>query len=239
MSDALTDALDADQARLWQHYLAAEASGYRKHILAALAEFVQALQEGSEEQRHNFAETVCRQIADAGQKLPLREPLFAGIIGPYLVSAYEKREENAGRWLAYFDLHFWNMPPSQKLIDLTYSHSPIALLTEAFRQDPNNLHTQDLLIKKLSDQLNYAVHEVPAGVLYGFDGATVAECQEWLDDLALFREVVQKRGLTEKYETAMRYWDFHFHGYADYLTHQEQYQNYANYINRHWQVSST
>ena len=63
----------------------------------------------------------------------------------------------------------------------------------------------------------------------------MAECQEWQDDLALFREVVQKRGIADKYAEAMRYWNFHFRGYADYLTHREQYQNYADYIEKHWQ----
>ena len=234
--NVLIRTLGPSEAVLWQRYLTAEASGYRKRILSMLAKFVQALQDGPEEQRQNFAETFCRQMADAREKLPLREPLFAGIIGPYLVAAYEKGEQNAGRWLAYFDLSFWNMPPSHKLIDLTYSRSPIALLTAAFRQDPDNVHTQDLLIQKLSNQFEYAVHEVPSGVLNGNTGSTVAECQEWQDDLALFREVVQKRGVAEKYAEDMRYWDFHFRGYADYLTHREQYQNYADYINRHWQV---
>ena len=47
---------------------------------------------------------------------------------------------------------------------------------------------------------------------------------------------MQNCGLMEKYETAIYYWDFHFRGYADYLTHRKQYQNYADYINQHWQV---
>ncbi len=231
----VADTLDTDQAQLWHEYLLAESSGYRKRVLTTLAKFVQALQGSSEERRHNFAENFCRQMADAGVRLPLRGPLFASIVGPYLVSAYEKREENAGRWLAYFSLYFWNMPSSQKLIDLTDSRSPTALPMEAFRQDPANIHTQDLLIRKLSDQFEYAVHEVPAGVLNGNTGSTVAECQEWLDDLALFREVVRRRGLAEQYETEIREWDFHFRGYADYLTHRELYQNYADYISRRWQ----
>ena len=47
---------------------------------------------------------------------------------------------------------------------------------------------------------------------------------------------MQNCGLMEKYETAIYYWDFHFRGYADYLTNRKQYQNYADYINQHWQV---
>lgn len=232
----VADTLDTEQAQLWQRYLSAEASGHRKSILAALREFVQSLQAGSEEQKRNFAETFCRRMADAGEKLPLREPLFAGVVGPYLVAAYENEEGDAGRWLAYFHPHFLNLPPSERLIELDDSLSSISLLAAAFRQDPNNIQTQDLLIQNLTQKFEYAVHEVPTGVLYGIDGAKVTECQEWLDDLVLFREVVQKRGTTEKYETAMRYWDFHFRGYADYLNHRGQYRNYEEYIDRHWEV---
>ena len=112
----------------------------------------------------------------------------------------------------------------------------MVLLTEAYQRDPGNVLAQDALIQYYAQQFAYAVHEVPIGVLHGFDGATVAECQEWLDDLALFREVVQRRGVAQKYETAMRYWDFHFRGYADYITHRAQYQNYADYIDQHWQA---
>jgi len=198
-----------------------------------LRKFVEALQGASEERRRQFAEAFCRRMADAGNELPLREPLFAGIIGPFIISAYQEDKEYARRWLAYFHPYFLNMPPSQRLIELVDSLSPIALLTEAFRCDPDNIQTQDLLIQKLAQQFAYAVHEVPSGVLYGADGATVAECREWESDLALFREVVQKRQVAEEYETVMRYWGFHFRGYADYLTHREQYRNYTDYIGRH------
>ena len=194
-----------------------------------------ALQAGPEEQRRRFSEAFCRQVADDGAALPLREPLFAGIIGPYLVTAYQKGETDAGRWLAYFHLHFLNMPPSRKLIDLVDSLSPIALLTDAFRGDPDDARTLDQLIQLLDGHFSYAVHELPSGVLYGANGATVEECREWEADLALFREVVQKRDVAEKYEAATRYWGFHFYGYADYLIHREQYGSYAEYIERHWQ----
>jgi len=236
MDDVLTQTLGPSEAILWQQYLSAEAQGKRVRALLDLRGFVQALQDGLEKQRHDFAEAFCRQMVNFGEALPLRQPLFAGVIGPYLVLARQQGKEDAGRWLAYFHPHFLNLPPSERLIELDDSLSSISLLAVAFRQDPNNIQTQDLLIQNLTQQFEYAVHEVPTGVLYGIDGAKVVECQEWLDDLALFREVVQKRGVSEKYEMAMRYWDFHFRGYADYLNHREQYRNYEEYINQHWQV---
>ena len=236
MGDSLAQTLTPETALLWHQYLLTEAQGRRAHTLTALREFVRALQADSEERQRRFAETFCHRVADAGDMLPLREPLFAGIIGPFLVSAHQKGEKDAGRWLAYFQPHFINMPPSQRLIDPVDALSPITLLTEAFRRDPDDTRTQDLLIRTLAGHFAYAVHEVPSGVLYGVNGATVAECRKWEDDLALFHEVVQKRQVVEEHEVAMHYWGFHFHGYADYLTHREQYQSYADYVEQHWET---
>ncbi len=234
MEDFPAQTLAPELALLWRRYLAAETQGRRTRTMSALRGFVEALQATSEEQRHQFAEAFCRQVADAGAALPLREPLFAGIIGPFLVSARQQGEENAERWIVHFHPNFSNMPPSRRLIEVPYL-SPMDLLREALQRDPDDARTQDQLIQTLAGHFAYAVHEVPSGVLYGFDGATVAECGEWEADLVLFRELVQKRQVVEKYEVAMRYWGFHFHGYADYLTHREQYQNYADYIGRHWE----
>lgn len=234
MDDVLAQTLTPDEAALWQQYLSAEAQGQRSRTLIALRKFVEALQADSEERRQHFAETYCRQVVNEGRTLPLREPLFAAIIGPYLVSVHQQGNDNAANWIAYFHLNFLNMPSSQMLLDLPRM-SPINLLSDAFRRNPDNAQTQELLIQKLEEQFDYAVHEVPSGVLYGIKGATVIECQEWEMDLALFCEVVQKRNETEKYQEAIRYWSFHFHGYADYLTHRDQYESYADYIDRHWQ----
>ena len=174
-------------------------------------------------------------MADDGVPLPLREPLFARIIGPYLVSAFQKKRKDSERYLAYFYPHFRNMPAAQKLIDVPDPPPPMDLLAQAYRRDPDDVQTQNALVQYYAQQFAYAVHEVPFGVLYGHDGATIAECGKWQKDLAIFEEAVQRRGLTEKYAVSIHYWDFHFRGYADYLTHREQYRNYEGYTEKHWQ----
>ena len=102
MNDPLTQTLALAEVLLWHQYLAAEAQGQRKLMLSTLGAFVEALQEAPEERRHHFAETFCRQMADAGEMLPLREPLFAGIIGPYLVSAHQNGERESGALAGLF-----------------------------------------------------------------------------------------------------------------------------------------
>ena len=232
MSD-LTDALDADQAQLWHEYLLAEAQGVRSQTLSALAAFVTALQADSQERRDTFAETFCRLTADDGVIITPREPLFAGVIGPYLVSAYQDGNSNTARWITHY-FRFFTIPSARHLLAGINSY-PMKLLEEAFRRNPDDALTQDALIQEFAYHFDYAVHEVPSGVLNGNTGSTVEECQEWQNDLALFQEVVERRGLNEKYGVATHYWGFHFHGYADYLTHREQYRSYADYVETHWQ----
>lgn len=233
MSDALTDTLTPDEAVLWQQYLSAEAQGVRPQTLSALATFITALQADSQERGDAFAETFCRRMADDGVPLPLREPLFAGIIGPYLVSAYQNGNSSTGRWITHY-FRFFTIPSARHLLAGINSY-PMKLLKEAFRRNPDDALTQDALIQEFAYHFDYAVHEVPSGVLYTSNGATVAECEEWQNDLVFFQEVVERRGLTEKYADDIRDWAFHFRGYADYLTHREQYQNYADDIEKHWQ----
>lgn len=230
----VTGVLTPNQALLWQQYLFAEAEGIRPRFLSALSDFIGALREDTQEQRNNFAQIFCRQAADRGEILPLREPLFAGIIGPYLVSAYQNGDSNAGRWIAHY-YRFFIIPSARNALAGIGLPSPMKLLEEAFRRSPDDALTQDALVQEFMDRFRYTVHEVPSGVLYTANGATVAECKEWQKDLALFEEVVRRRGLDEKYEMEIREWDFHFRGYADYLTHREQYQSYGDYISRHWQ----
>jgi len=234
MEDTLTGTLAPAQAALWQSYLAAETRGLRAEALATLRAFVDALQAGPAEQRQLFAAEFCRLAADEGAALPRREPLFAGILAPYLLAAYERGDAHAGRRMAFFHWNFAMLPLSNPLHQS--APSPLDLLREAFQKDPTDARTRELLLRLLHDDFNYAIHEVPAGVLRGNKGMTVAECREEEEDLALFREVAEAHGVTAQYKAAMHKWAFHFHGYADYLTNRADYKNYADYIERHWQA---
>ncbi len=234
MPDTLTNTLAPAQAALWRDYLIAEARGLRTEALATLRVFVSALQNGPAEERQAFAAEFCRLVADAGVTLPRREPLFAGLLAPYLVSAHEQGESGASRRRAYFQDEFAKRPPSECL--RLPSASPIDLLRQALEENPADAQAREMLLRHLEYHFNYAVHEVPAGVLESAKGATVAQCREMEEDLALFREVAEAHGVTAQYEADIQEWAFHFRGYADYLTHRTQYENYADYIERHTQA---
>ena len=99
-------------------------------------------------------------------------------------------------------------------------------------RDPSNLIVQRRIVEIMARQFNYSIHEVPAGVLYGLNGANIAECQELLEALSEFRQLAQNTGLLRDYEQRLHEWEFYFKAYADYLTKYRQYNGFADYLQR-------
>lgn len=251
-------ALTPSQAALWKHYQQLEIQGLRKPALQTLTAFINALKADTDQRRVSFTEAFClcavggnvtlrshgggregndqavSGIYDKAVIFSLRRPLLAEIIAPCLTALYYQRDVRVPYWLAVLYFHLRSLPADLLPTDFP-ELSQNALLREAMKYEPSNTEARARLINSLSSQFNYALHELPSGVLFGWNGATVEECEIWMKDLEEFRKLVEEQGETEKYRTEIHEWGFHFRGYADYLTYREQYQNYADYISRHWQ----
>jgi hypothetical protein len=78
--------------------------------------------------------------------------------------------------------------------------------------------------------LRYSLHEVPAGVLYGVDGASPEQCQELEEELDGFYRLVAQEQMQERYAELFRACYLHFRGYQDYLLNRERYKSYAEYL---------
>ncbi len=76
--------------------------------------------------------------------------------------------------------------------------------------------------------LKYAVHELPAGVLYGANGANAKQCQEWLADLDEFELLC--RDLGHDHSAFVEDCRWHFEHYAHYLGRRRHFVNYRTYI---------
>ncbi|MGK5444638.1 hypothetical protein ACSNN7_22825 [Micromonospora sp. URMC 105] len=77
--------------------------------------------------------------------------------------------------------------------------------------------------------LEYAVHELPAGVLWGVDGATPEQCAEMLDGLDEFAGVCDRLGLAGHAEfiDGCRW---HFDHYPHFLGRRRHFVDYVTYI---------
>jgi hypothetical protein len=84
----------------------------------------------------------------------------------------------------------------------------------------------------LLEQLRYAVHELPAGVLYGADGATEKQCAEWMQDLLVFEQLCER--LNNDHRAFIEGCRWHFEHYPHYLGRRRHFTSYEQYtIERH------
>ncbi|WP_157537517.1 hypothetical protein [Nocardioides sp. Root190] len=75
-----------------------------------------------------------------------------------------------------------------------------------------------------------AVHELPAGVLWGATGATAAECAEMMAGLEEFASVCERLGLSEDHTAFIEGCRWHFEHYPHYLGRRRHFVDYATYV---------
>jgi uncharacterized protein YerC len=108
----------------------------------------------------------------------IRMPLFAQLVYPVLEREIALDNLQAIRVLLQYTRLLNNYNSMQKLSD---GYSAKSLVKRYLQYDPDNY---EILMKKealLSNDLYFAVHELPHGVLYGMDGATLDGCKELID----------------------------------------------------------
>lgn len=231
MQTNLSKTLDEHEAMLWQQYLKLEAQGLRQPALRVLDQFISVLLQTSIEHQYRFAEQVCVDIVEHNN-VPVRHPLFAKILWPFLVDEYHAGSSATPMWIAHFD-KLGTFAQKREALNLDWPTKEM-LLREAVTHDPSNTKARRQLIDVMARYFRYTLHELPTGVLYGINGASVTECQKLLASLDEFRELVRTEHLLEDYQEAIEKWQFHYRSYADYLTHHQQYKNYADYTQQHW-----
>jgi hypothetical protein len=232
MSDPLHSILDNQTYTLWQQYLAFETQGLRPQAHRGLEDFIRALRQLAPERREAFLEHFCTLVVDQKQEVPLEEPLFSEMLAPYLITQYLAQSPAAPWWIAAFADQFNATPKYREELGVEYV-SELVMLREAMTRNPANLAVQRRLLEVMAKLNDYSIHEVPSGVLYGPNGASIAECQEMLEDITEFRQLAQNTGLLQDYEQRIDNWEFYFKAYADYLTKHEQYDDFADYLEDH------
>jgi hypothetical protein len=158
----------------------------------------------------------------------IRMPLFAQLVYPVLEREIASDNLRAIRVLLQFTTLLNNYNIMQKLYD---GYSAKSLIKRYLQYDPDN---HEILMKKealLSNDLYFAVHELPHGVLYGMDGATLDGCKELIDLLEEYKSTCQKLQIDRNADIC--YYEMHFQGYLDYLHHRHLYKGYRDYIHQH------
>lgn len=223
--------LTSKQRRFWEAYERAEDGYDRTEKLRCLEAFLGSLEESSSSEWFPWARSLAEQVIDHSRALKIRRPLFERALFPALLDGYRLRVPGSARWLAGF--HQQLLQCDELLAQLPEEdRSEQGLLRTALASDPNDRRTRSRLIDITADYLKYTLHELPAGVLDGANGATPEKCAELLDYLDAFTRLLGPGLAQDQYAELIARCRFHFREYAEYLNNREEYINYSDYLSR-------
>lgn len=217
---------------LWEQYLDAEQRGLRASSLTLLENFLSAIDNCTLEFRRDWVEALAQRVADKDSSAVVRFPLFNRLVGPVLVGGVLAGRPASARLLSTFD-QFLYAQAASGLVQLPDSlHSVEALLIEALRVAPDDSAARNRLVENRARYLSYTLHEIPSGVLYGHDGASISECDELL---TLLDEFVSDTRLLQKehdYADLVSRCRFHYAEYRKYLESPFRGRGYSAYLQR-------
>ena len=222
--------LDAITQQLWSDYLRAEQDRIRDVMLSALDRFIRAFVRLSETSQREWALHLASDVADQGADIPVRFPLFERVLLPVLAAGVADERPGCARWLAHFESQLMN---AKRIVLPDRLLSAAGLLLEALRVDPLDRRAREGLVRRRASYLRYTLHELPAGVLYGHNGATLTECDELLAELADFREHVDILGDTARFAALIDECALHFPRYREYLASGRAGDSYERFLASH------
>lgn len=165
---------------LYERYLTLKQRGQKEEARIVLLDFIASFQtfEEKKEWVYNFLDS-----SDFGHKI--RHEIYESLVFPVLLDGHKQKDAWSTLWLAKTAQ---NLCASKKLHELVDGKDEFRLLKEAYALEPL-AEIQERLLKVELDWFHYSQHEWPAGILYGWSGASVDECQEILSEIAFARSL--------------------------------------------------
>ena len=173
--------------------------------------------------------------------MPVRSPLFAELLLPALARGVRDGLPGCARWTAR--LLPLGRGQHDRLLLPEGARWPSALFRMALELDPEDCASRHHLIEELSSALDYATHEVPAGILWDEKGvSTVEQLDELLAEVAemeLHMEIsgvreVQGKNLVDLAEFCR----FHLTAYRGFLEGHPEGESYHEYLDRTYTSAS-
>lgn len=221
--------LNQEQEKLWQEYLEHEQVRIHSVSLDALEKFVTGLEAKSLEVWSDWVYEICRRVVDEGEDIPVRFPLFRRILFPVLLIGYQQSKAGCARWLSGFSQLLYKSPECRVQLGEENSSNKSLLLT-ALNHDPDDDVSRSKLIRAISNDLDFALHELPSGVLYGHNNANIEQCKVLEEELNEFRVLIRTAGVESKYADLVEDCQTHFIAYRDYLQRRADFSSYAEYL---------
>ncbi len=160
------------------------------------------------------------------KEIIIRQPLYGKLIYPILSDHVEQNNVEAIKALLRLDQHLISYQGYSK--DTKYSSW--ALLEKGLSISPNDKELLELSERKTRDYLDYTLHELPIGVLYGDNGATIEECEELIKEVEKYDMLCSKLDRNES-ELIMQC-RYYYSTYKAYLSVFKSYKNFEDYLGK-------
>jgi hypothetical protein len=156
----------------------------------------------------------------------IRQPFYKHLIYPILSDQVEQNNVNAIKGLLRLDQHLL----SYQVYTKDNKYSSWTLLEKGLNILPDDRELLELSESKIRNYLNYTLHELPIGVLYGENGATIEESEELIQEVEKYEIVCKKlqRDESELIEECM----FYYPAYKAYLSVYKNYKNFDDYLDK-------
>jgi hypothetical protein len=205
-----------------------EGEPLRKEAIAALGTFIEALLKSPEATWQPWAISLSAEVVDRGGYV-IREPLFRNVLFPALLLGLNRNEPGCARWLGGMAQHLYRCPSCMQQLGPERA-TEWALFRLALDNDPSDAEARRRLIKVMASQFAYSLHELPAGVLFGSNGATLSQCDELTSDLSEFERLTATEGCSAAHAALIEKCRFHFSAYKEYLMNCPKYASYAAFL---------
>ncbi|MEM0578296.1 hypothetical protein [Flavobacterium polysaccharolyticum] len=175
-----------------------------------------------------FTSTDVLEIIDylTAKDIIIRQPLYKHLIYPVLSEQVEQNNVNAIKGLLKLDQHLVSYQGYTK--DTKYSSR--TLLEKGFNISPDDRELLELYEIQTREYLNYTLHEIPIGVIYRTDGATIEQCVELINKTEKY-EILCKKLKLDKSELIQEC-KYYYSAYKNYLSIYTNYKNFADYLDK-------
>src|SRR5262249_9460212 len=119
----------------------------------------------------------------------IRHELYEHILFPVLLAGYQRRDPWALRYLARTAQNLYHA----KSLWAQVGVGEFELLKELLRLCPDDEQARTDVLAAQLRWFSHCTHEWPAGILHGMNGASVQECEEILEEIALARKLDRAR----------------------------------------------
>lgn len=158
--------------------------------------------------------------------ISIRHPLYKHLIFPILSDQVEKNNVSAIKGLLKLDQHLVSYQRTTKNI----KYSSWTLLEKGLSIEPNDKELLELYEKKIREYLTSTLHEIPAGVIIGANGATIEECEELIKEADKYEILCNK--IKREESDLIRECKYYYPAYRDYLSVHKNYINFADYLEK-------